>query len=403
MSDLYRTVLLTTQRNIEVVLQFIILGFAIFGCGLAAYEAYEQMQYGAGVRALRSSSDIRTAAFGLLAGYLGVVTVLMLIMPFVNDKISFVPPGPRWGFPVIALGVTAVLSTFIILKTTVLERVDHIDESAIYILKGMKTFKEVRDGKVGAEVFSMDRNSSLDGFSFSFWLGLPNTQDVLKKANAAAEDKVYKIPLILRGVPEVWTVRDQPKQVLVKSPVIYLVLKTAHNPYFEIEFNHMETEGAPGSAGLPATEDIGCRIVDRITAKCTFLGHKSTELESEKLLLAETGEDDRAVLHHVSIVFAETYRHNPATNKKDLFTEIRLFINGKSLDVNYFQGQIRQAATYVGLLPANAFNVEGTSEAQAALLATSRICDVRFFSYALPEGRIYSLYREGYSAAPQQA
>jgi hypothetical protein len=246
----------------------------------------------------------------------------------------------------------------------------------------------------------MDRNNSLDGFSFSFWVGLPNTQDVLKKASAAAEDKVYKIPLILRGVPEVWKVRDQPKQVLVKSPVVYLVLKTAHNPYFEIEFNHMELDSAPGFAD-PLSDDIGCRLVDQITAKCTFLGHKSTELESEKLLLAETGEDDRVVLHHVSIVFAETYRHNPATNKKDLFTEIRLFINGKSMDVNYFQGQIRQAATYVGLLPASAFNVDGTNEAQAALLATSRICDVRFFSYALPEGRVYSLYREGYSAAAQ--
>lgn len=400
MKDPTRLVLLSIQRNIEVVLQFLILGFAIFGLVLGSLEAIKQGAYGSNVPALKSSSEIRMAAFGVLAGYLGLVALIMLAMPFVNDKFRFVPPGPQWGFPVMAVGVTAALAAFIVLKTFVLERMEHVDESAVYVLKGLHTMQEVRAsptlGRVN--VFSTGRTSALDGFSFSMWLGLANTQAILGEA----ADK-FKIPLVMRGVPKLFTYLDpgktpaaQPADIIVKSPVIYMVMRKAGNPYFEIDFNHMELsfEADDGDDD----NDVGCAFVDNVSARCRLLDKDTPELESQSLLVKEVGPD-RTVLHHVAFVFQEVYRTNLATNKKELVTEMRLYVNGKHMDAVQHRGQIRQLATYVGMFPEVAFKPAAAQYAAqyASLLSASHVADVRFFSYGLEEKRIKALYTEGYT------
>lgn len=390
-------VLHAIQKNIEVVLQFLIMGFAIFGAAMAGLEASRQMAYGANVPALRSTADIRTAAFSLLAAYLGIVVAIMLVMPFVNQRFSFVPEGPKWGFPVITIGVTSVLATYIYLKLWVMGSVDNIEESAIFLLKGMHTMEEVRSnptlGKVN--LFAMHREGQLDGFSFSFWMGLPALQRILD-----SDEATYRIPLIMRGVPKTWAYKTasgaEKVDILVKSPVIYLVLGKARNPYFEVEFNHMEmTEDADLS------NERGCGIEDQFTAKCTFLGKDKPELEAQNLLKIST-DGDATRLHHVAFVFSETYRYNAATRKKELYTEIRLYVNGQSADVNYFQGQLRQAATYAAMLPVMAFRPPYfTEEAKyASLLAGSRFADVRFFSYALSAPRVSGIHTSGYGVLP---
>jgi hypothetical protein len=376
------------QKHIELVLQFVILGLAMFGLGATAYEAREQKKYGKGIKELSVTTDIRTAAFAIQAGFLGSIIIFMIAMPFKVGRITFAPDHPSWSFPVIALSVISVLAFYIILKLTILERVDNVDETATYLLQEMKTFKEVLSGSYDANVFSIQHSKS-EGFSISMWIGLSRTQTLLQ----TKDEDGYRIPLFIRGIPKTWHVDGKPRPIaLIKSPLIYLVLNHAKNPYFEVEFNHMELDTVP----YTYNNLISCKIIDKFTAKCKFFDGDTTELEPNELLLVNTLENKEEKLHHVVFVFKEVYKLNMTSNKKELFTEINIYIDGKLKDTNHFAGQFRHSSSYVSMINQGLFDYGDTIESLGDILSASKMCDARFFSYPLEEGRVSSLYTDGY-------
>ncbi|KAG2425014.1 hypothetical protein HXX76_014172 [Chlamydomonas incerta] len=370
------------------------MGVAALGAVLSALEARQH------------TSPKRLAAFGLLAASLCVAAIYMLSMPFVHQQLTFAPVGTAWEFPALAVAVILAVGVFLMVRMTILQRVPNANEAAIRLLTQTKSWNEAKG--LSAQAFSVatKEGSAISGFSVSMWLGLPKTQEVL--GNAGGDAKPIRVPLFLRGVPRLWSVPDPAggyrSVPLVKAPAIYLVLNRTGSPHLEVEFNHMEMDTTPlgptalddaATATTTSSETVSstCSVQDRYTAVCKLFDRNGTELEDKALLtLGPAGSSQE--LHHMCVVFSEVYRANVVSNKKEFFTEVRVYVDGKSEDVAYFRGQMRQASSLITLLPPQLATSSGLPK-YGDLMAGARVSDVRYYAYPVPAGRVSSLYTDG--------
>lgn len=170
----------------------------------------------------------------------------------------------------------------------------------------------------------------------------------------------------------------------------------------------MEMDGAPTTAGA-ATQDgddgnlVGCNVLDKYTAKCRLFGKGTTSLEENSLLMLGSSDgivDD--VLHHVVFVAIEVYRDNLSTGRQELFTEIKVFVDGKAKEMVYFRGQMRYSSAYISVLPTEllpAAASAGAAPSLAAFLSASKVSDVRYYTYPVPDARIRTLTQDGIQVA----
>jgi hypothetical protein len=332
---------------------------------------------------------------------------------FAGYMISRLRSGPNvsWGASMLlwAGANAALLGTLIPMMLHSETEQDEPTDSFV-VLKGYRNMAPVQGNGV-----SMGERSSKGGSDMTVSMYLALDPRMMMQLNAtapaaslqrlpASSPLLAKIPLFLIGLNKKYYDADG-KDVAVRSPVIYMVIERGKSPYFEVDFNHLESTDSDPSRGALA-EQNACFLVNKYTARCRFV-RDSALVEGEHTLMkywdkgyGRTAEeletsrrDSDAYCHSIVFVFSERMMPVSAASKKSVFTTtITVYVNKQVHQTLHFPGQMNMSSTTVMPLPSNLF-VRGTGVSDAVLrglLNASYLADVRIYKRALSEAEATS-------------
>ena len=384
------------QASVEMLLHFIVFFGAIGTLVLVAIEAESYSR----------KSEYYTAAFSLQTALMGCLVIYMIFRVVTNKRFYVAHPLVSWEVAAIALVIVLVITTYIVMRMSVLKGLDDKSQTSATIIDGKTTLKmRSSTNKDGGDVRRRvvfvkpeDRQDGPSGFSFSMWLGLSDMHTVFEGKTGGR----VRVPLLIKGIPFRWYVSGyKGAHALVKSPAIFLVLERDKAPFFEIEFNHIQPDDTPVQDDTRRNE---CVYLDPFTAKCVFF-RDSPYMELQGALVTGTPGDPTR-LHHVAFVFSEEYINTSFNaTKNELYTRISIYVDGSVKQSNYFKGQMKTSSNYIMPLPeallesfSDSGDIVSTDDKNLQnFLSRSTIADLKFYSYPLQPGDVTSIMGEGYN------